>query len=245
MAGILLKRQGYNVHILDSAITSEREGSAAGITLAAGVGEFFDANDRLKEIPFAVLNDHAAILEWDLTLTRKISVPSRLTTWETMYYRLRANFDSYKSSHCPNPPPLDASDGTAVVELKKRALRVEDSNANGKLSVLTEDVKTQSQTTYDADIFIAADGFNSTIRRQLQPDLHRDEPGYLLWRGTVPSKNLSQTLVSKIGGHTNIYKMQNSYAVMYYLPTKDLPPSITLTYPQLHHSRPQRLTRRL
>lgn len=82
------------------------------------------------------------------------------------------------------------------------------------IEVLAEDVKTSTSKTYKPDIVIAADGCNSSIRRMLVPGLEREEQGYVLWRGTVPVRDLSQKLLDKIDGRTTLYQMPYSYSIM-------------------------------
>ena len=211
-AGILLKRQGHNVRILESVNSSERQGLAAGVGLSDHVKRFFEENDRLKDISFAVNNHAVEILDANMKVTRKLPFPSLMTTWDAAYYRLRANFDTLKSAYCSSPPPLDRSEGYGSFETGKRVLRIE--NVAGEVAILVEDSATNNQVRITADVIIAADGANSSIRRQLQPALQRAEPGYVIWRGTVPTKDLSRALLSKIENRTVLYPMKHSYAVM-------------------------------
>lgn len=211
-AGILLKRQGHNVHILESAISSEREGLAAGVGLAAHVRKFFDDNDRLKDVPFGTFISTLDVTDWNFNVKVKIPTQLRMTTWDAMYYRLRANFDSFQSPYCTNPPPLEASEGAGIFDTGKLVLGVNDTKDG--VEVITEDAKTSVLKVYDADIVIAADGCNSSIRRQLVPDLKREERGYVLWRGTVPTKLLSKKCLERVDGRTTLYQMQYSYAIM-------------------------------
>lgn len=147
-----------------------------------------------------------------MNVQMKLPISQRMTTWDAMYYRLRANFDAYPSPYCPAPPPLEDGEGEGVFDTGKRVLKVEGTAKGVRVDV--EDVATGEGRTYDADIVIAADGANSSIRRQLQPNLKREEPGYVLWRGTVPIRNLSPTLVARLDNHATLYQMKYSYAIL-------------------------------
>ncbi|KAK3725387.1 hypothetical protein LTR37_000357 [Vermiconidia calcicola] len=215
-AAILLKRQGHNIRILESAPSSSREGLAAGIGLAAHVKRFFDEHDRLKDIPFGTPNDTINFLDAEMQVRQKVPVGLIMTTWDATYYRLRANFDGLRSPYCAEPPTIEEGEGEEVFETGKRATVVEE--VVDGLSVVVEDVGTNEQLRHEADMVIAADGANSTMRRQLEPQLQRAEPGYVIWRGTVPTADLSQELLDKIEGHTIFYPMQHSYAVIYTIP---------------------------
>lgn len=50
MAGVLLKRRGHNVRILEQAEYSQRDGMAAGVGLSLNVRRFFDTEDRLEDL---------------------------------------------------------------------------------------------------------------------------------------------------------------------------------------------------
>jgi 2-polyprenyl-6-methoxyphenol hydroxylase-like FAD-dependent oxidoreductase len=212
-AAILLKRQGHNVRVLERVTSSARSGLAAGIGLGGWVKRFFDENDQLKEIPLGVPNDFLNVLDMDLNTKRQMPLNYRMTTWDATYYRLRANFDGFKSSYCPNPPAMDPDGGESYFETGRNVLRVEEGERN-LLRVLAEDVETKEQLAYEVDAVIAADGANSTIRWQLQPDLRRQEPGYVLWRGTVPNRELSQEILDKLDGRTTQCPMKHSYTIM-------------------------------
>jgi hypothetical protein len=47
-----------------------------------------------------------------------------MSSWNAMYYLLRANFDGLVSNFCPNPPPLAAGDGKAIFDYGKRVTNV-------------------------------------------------------------------------------------------------------------------------
>ena len=199
--------------MLERATSSARSGLAAGIGLAAWVKRFFDDNDRLKEIPFGVLNDFLNVLDKDMNTKQQIPLSYRMTTWDATYYRLRANFDGFESSYCRQPPAMDRSGGQGVYETGRSVLRVEEGD-DGLLSVLVEDVTTGEQHKYEADAVVAADGANSTIRKQFHPYIRREEPGYVLWRGTVPTRGLSKEILDKLDGKSTLFPMPYSYTIM-------------------------------
>ena len=193
---------------------------AAGVGLAAYVKQFFDENDKLKDIPFGTPHDFMHVRNPDMSVKAKFPMYLRMTTWDATYYRLRANYDGLVSEYCSEPPDLSAVEARGVYETGVRVVRVDDEkNAEGKLKVLAESVETGEQKRYEADVVIAADGSNSTIRRQLYPELKREEPGYVLWRGTVPTADLSKELLDEIEGNTTLYPMPYSYCIMYVPPS--------------------------
>ena len=136
----------------------------------------------------------------------------RLTSWDTGYYQARAKFDGLSSSYVSNPEPIKL-EGTGVYETGKKVLNVEE--AGGKMTAVVEDVTSGATERYQGDIIVAADGANSAIRRQLYPDMPREEPGYVIWRGTIPTGELPKHLLDRVEGKAVIYTSDYNYAVMY------------------------------
>ncbi|CAK3859478.1 FAD NAD(P)-binding domain-containing [Lecanosticta acicola] len=217
MSGILLKRSGHNVRILEQAASSEREGLAAGIGLAFQVKRFFETEDRLKDKPMGILNSGVSIVDDNLRVRYKLALDMNLTSWDSAYYRARWNFDGHQSAHCPETPlAAAASEGYGEYLTGKSVQKVED--VQGRLTAFVTDAKTGATEQYSGDIVIAADGANSTLRRQLHPNLQREEPGYVIWRGTIPTSELSQDVLDKIENRPVIYPGPQTYCVIYTIP---------------------------
>ena len=210
--GILLKKQGHNVRILESATSSQREGMAAGIGLSAQVQRFFEENDQLKDISLGTPSKFMNIMDEHAESKQKIPIVYESTSWDAIYYRLRANFDGYKSLYCPNPPEMQTSGRVISFETGIRATHVEE--VGGKLKVAAQDVNSGETRTYNADYVVAADGASSTVRRQLLPNLQRSEQDYVIWRGVIPTSELHQELLDKIESNTTIYPIPSAPAYM-------------------------------
>ncbi|MCJ1448894.1 MAG: hypothetical protein MMC23_009413 [Stictis urceolatum] len=99
MNGIVLRRLGHNVHILERTESSTRDSQAAGIGAGPHVQDFLGKYD-LSQHPFSMPCDVVRILNSDGTLRRVISLPRQLTSWDALYYRLRANFDGAQTEYC-------------------------------------------------------------------------------------------------------------------------------------------------
>lgn len=211
MVGILLKRQGHNVHILEAATSSEREGVAAGIGLAGEVQSFFEENDRLRDrLQLGAINQTLDVVDDEFNILRSMKIKQQMITWETAYYRLRANFDNFSSPFCPAPlPSQDLSEGDGVFETGVRVLSVEEHS--NYLSLHAENVSTGKQRQATADAVIVADGANSKVRQQVQGDAPVDEPGYVIWRGTVPTADLPGDIAAKLENQTILYSNSGEY----------------------------------
>lgn len=212
MTAILLKRQGHNIYIIESASSTEREGMAAGVAMSNHITRFFDEHDRVQGRPNGPHIEVAQILGPDLEVKTEIPINIRMATWDAMYYRLKANLEGEANTYCPNPPSLAQNEGSLTIETGKRVVRITD--LNDRVQVTVNDLSTGGEQTYEADRLIAADGAHSTIRKTLYPEVERDVPGFLIWRGTVPTAELSEDLLDRIEGKSIFYPMQKSYLAM-------------------------------
>lgn len=121
---------------------------------------------------------------------RTLTMPFNLTSWIVLYYRLRANFDGLKSDFCPNPPEPKANEGRTVYDLGKKCTNV---IYDDQLVTLEyEDLIRGGGGSVQADLVIAADGSNSSVRRCLIPESPYVYSGYVAWRGTVPEQDVSE-----------------------------------------------------
>ncbi|KAJ3498635.1 hypothetical protein NLG97_g964 [Lecanicillium saksenae] len=216
--GIVLARMGHNVDIIEVATSSARYGTAAGIGLAGHVQSFLKQYDRLAETPFALPSECFNVLDENLETIRQTLLGYSLTSWDALYYRLRANFDGLVSPYYPQPPAREATDGQSTFHPGVRALRVQD--AGESVLIQTHNVGTGESQDIHADYVVVADGGNSTIRQQLEPALERRDAGYMVWRGTVPAPKVSRALLDKLSNTSAFYAVpgQKSYVVMYTIP---------------------------
>ena len=161
MHGIMLKRLGHSVHILEQSSESILHGHAAGIRAGEEVQEFFQKYDELNE-PYYLDCPGLRFIDRNTKILRFISFPMAMTSWTTLYYRLCANFDGFISKHCPKPPESTTIDGTAIYDLGKRVTDI--SHANGQVEISFDDIINRRSGSLHADLVIVADGSNSTVR---------------------------------------------------------------------------------
>jgi 2-polyprenyl-6-methoxyphenol hydroxylase-like FAD-dependent oxidoreductase len=161
-------------------------GLGAGLTAARDMQEFMQVYD-LTNLPYYIEATTTRLINSKGELLRQSPVPQALTSWDAIYYRLRANFDSFRSGYC-EPPPACPGDGKASymdgctvtnLEHEDSLVTVQYQNAKG-------DPERKS-----FDLLIAADGSNSKIRQLLLPDIRR-EYLYTAWRGTIPEDQISE-----------------------------------------------------
>ncbi|KAM0796204.1 hypothetical protein BDR22DRAFT_918901 [Usnea florida] len=215
MHGIMLKRLGHNVHILEQSPYSILQGQAAGIRAGDDVQAFFEKYDMLNE-PYYIDCPGLQFIDRDTKNLRFVKFPMAMTSWTTLYYRLRANFDDFTSKHCPKQPNPMKTDGTAVYDLGKRATNV--SYTDGRVEVSFDDTINGTNGSLHAYLVIAADGSNSAVRRLLLPELQRAYAGYVAWRGSVLEMDISEETRQVIKDTVMVFKAPGNYILVYTIP---------------------------
>ena len=129
-------------------------------------------------------------MDKNANIKRHLNIPLNLTTWNDLYYRLRANFDSFKSDFCPDPPICSGNKGRAKLDVGKKATNVV--YKDQLVEVEFADMSTGGSGVVEADLVIVADGANSTMRQRLLPNVRHQYSGYVAWRGAVPEEDVSE-----------------------------------------------------
>ena len=208
MHGVMFKRLGHNVRILEQNRTSTRANHAAGIGTGPRGIEYFELHDLSKQ-PYAFQCPGFQYLNKDASVKRLLPIPQNLTTWDVLYFRLRANFDGLKSMYNHDPPSPLETDGEASYDLGKRVVGV--SYSDNLVTVEYDDLIREGSGSLHADIVIVANGSNSTIRNQLLPQLKTTYSGYVAWRGLVPEKDVSESTRRLLDKRANVFVMKRGY----------------------------------
>lgn len=212
MHGLMFKRLGHNVRILEQSTSSFRENTAAGMTTGPNGKEFMDSHD-LDKRTYSSACVGPQFVDQAGNVTRQMKVQFYLTSWDTLYYRLRANFDGLASGYCPNPPPPLETDGRATYDLGKQVNAI--AGHGSLMTVAYEDLLNRKNATCHADLVIVADGANSTIRKLIESNTRLRYSGYVAWRGTVPEAEVSdetRRFFDK-GFFTNVLPADHGYMV--------------------------------
>ena len=207
MHGIMIKRLGYPVHILEES-ASLREGQAAGITAGPEVRKFFDRFDLTRQ-PYSIPCPGIQVIDKESQNTRFFKKPMQMTAWSVLYYRLRANFDGLGSELCPETPRQLDGDGRATFDARKKVTGV--NYADNIVTVQHEDLSNGQYGETKADMVIAADGSNSLIRRAVLPGVERPYAGYVAWRGTVPESEISERHRECFSGSVIVFTCPDNY----------------------------------
>ena len=211
MHGIVLKRLGHNVHILNRNPTSLLHDQGAGITALDNVQEFFHSHDSSKQ-PYSITSPNIQFLNRDAEVIKTWDIVLQTTSWNVLYYRLRANFDGLQSEYCPESLKGAAQgEGKAVYDPGKTVTDVK--NIDELLTVEFDDVNGGGGRLH-TDLVIAADGPGSKIRQMLQPDLRRNYAGYVAWRGTVLEQEISEESRKVFGDKITYFQMNPGHILL-------------------------------
>ena len=211
MNGIMMKRLGHNIHILEQNPSSIRSGHAAGIRAGPQAQEFFRKYDLLQQ-PYSLDCPGIQFINRDSKVKRFLKNPMCMTGWTTLYYRLRANYDGFASVYCPEPPTVTEKEGKAVYDLGKRVTNV--SYQDGSVMVAFDDSINGGSGCLVADLVIAADGSSSAVRQLIMPELQRPYAGYVAWRGSVVEKDASEETKKIFDSKFTIFKMPRNYILV-------------------------------
>ena len=209
MHGIMLKRLGHHVHLIEQSLSSTRSDNAAGIGTGPQGTQFFKEHD-LYPARYSFSCPGFSFLDQCSNVKRILNTPLNLTSWNVLYYRLRANFDGLRSEYCPALINAPVSDGKAIYDRGKRATNIVSTDQFA--TVEFDDLQIGGSQTIHADLVIVADGQNSIIREKFMPE-HAEPPysGYVVWRGTVPEKDVSEATRKLFKERFNVFAMSRGY----------------------------------
>ena len=165
MVANLLHRRGWRVDVLERV--------AVGLaTRGAGIARHVELEAIMREAgadpgaPMGIEVAGRTAIDRDGSVIDHFAYPQYLTAWALVFNPLAAAFpaDRYHG-------------GREVVGLEQQPDRVIARLADG--------------ATFAADVLIGADGFRSTVRGLLAPDVQPHYGGYVAWRGLVEEQALS------------------------------------------------------
>jgi 2-polyprenyl-6-methoxyphenol hydroxylase-like FAD-dependent oxidoreductase len=104
-----------------------------------------------------------------------------MTSWDLVYYMLRANVDGVESAYC-GVPEQRAEDGEVKHLHGHKLTGIEEDGSKVQVSYQTVE---GHEGTLEADLVIGADGPSSTVRNIFDPTLKRTYAGYVALRGTI------------------------------------------------------------
>lgn len=179
-AGIVLKRLGHTVCIFERNPTPLLHNQGAGVVAGGDTQAFFTNFDATKR-PIAVMSRLRQYLDLQGNQIHEEGTVQRMTSWDLLYYLLRAKFDGVKSDYGQVPEPIEG-EGQGVYSYGHTVKDVKDLGQKIEIDYETNEGK---KDTIAVDLVIGADGPSSALRKTLLPDVERRYVGYVAWRGTV------------------------------------------------------------
>ncbi|KAI9707915.1 MAG: hypothetical protein M1820_004334 [Bogoriella megaspora] len=216
MGGIVLKHAGHNVRIIEKD-SDERQSHMAGVCLGYDAQKFLALHDRMSQ-PFSLHSEQLQLLNQSAKPTLFVKVPRNATSWDTLYYRLRANFDGYRSSYFLEPPQNAPQDGNAAYSSRQQVIGIDRDNDCEKMTLKVEDRMSEETYSIDADMVIGADGPNSFIRSTYLPECKHHFVGYIAWRGIVSEENISASTREVFSKNVTIYMYGRQHCLVYTIP---------------------------
>lgn len=164
-AACLLRRRGWEVDVHER-VGVELSGRGAGIVTHAALIEAL-REAGVSTDALGVISGHRVAYHRDSSEAARFAFPQLVTSWDRLQGLLRAQVpdESYHLGH--------VLDGFETVEGKVRARF-----SNGHVA--------------EADVLIGADGFRSTVRQALFPQVQPAYAGYVVWRGLADEADLPQ-----------------------------------------------------
>jgi 2-polyprenyl-6-methoxyphenol hydroxylase-like FAD-dependent oxidoreductase len=166
-AANLLARAGWRAEIFERA-EAELSGRGAGIVTHGEMRDVLRAAgcDPGRDLGIEVAGRRT--LDRAGQVIGRHDCPQTLTSWDRVFRMLQENFPAQR------------------YHLGKELRRIEPS-ASGVVAHFADGAKVE------ADLIVGADGFRSTVRALMLPDIKPLYAGYVAWRGLVPESALSAT----------------------------------------------------
>ncbi|KAJ5715853.1 uncharacterized protein N7483_013034 [Penicillium malachiteum] len=228
MTAVALKQSGHNVIVIEKE-DNERESHMAGVCLGPDAVEYLEKYDRIQSI-FSNQSRRIQALVGNDKLKTFVNGRREITNWDTMYYRLRSNFDGYASDTYPISPGPSPADGQGVYHTQKEVLdiqrEIQPDKDDGKkkkttMSITLLDRKSGHKANIQADLVIGADGPDSFVRNKYQGHVERKYVGYIAWRGTVPESEVSEETRHLFRRSVTVFMMDKQHCIVYTIPGKN------------------------
>lgn len=161
----LLVRQGWSVRIFERVADDLRTRGAGIATHPETFAALHHAG--LKASPdIGIPVERRRVFAADGTIALDTAWPQIMASWASIYALLGAGLDA-----------VEMSPGAILTRVESRVSGVGAHFADG--------------SSAEGDVLIGADGFRSTVRRHLHPDIAPQYAGNIAWRGMTPEARLS------------------------------------------------------
>jgi 2-polyprenyl-6-methoxyphenol hydroxylase-like FAD-dependent oxidoreductase len=201
MHGIILKKTGFKVHVLERSASEALNSEAAGIRAGPELHDFIQ--QHVPSPPeYAVATEKVEIMDGEGNVVQQIPAqePLRLTTWKIVYDMLKKTL-------------LQSVDGQEAASYETRHLVQDIEQCGEKINVTVVDQETGTSRTIESDLVIAADGAHSVIRKKLSPDAKPQYAGYVTWRGRIPEEVVAPRTRDVLRDRCVILRVEGGYQI--------------------------------
>ena len=193
-AGILLRKIGWQVDIFERSPWSLSD-RGAGIVMQQETLELLRLCGAERDEDIGVMLTYRQYLNVNGSVASSERMPQLMTSWGLLYSWFERSFPA-ENYH------LDQEFESA---------------RQGHSSVISH-FKGGKETA--ANLLVAADGFRSSIRSLLLPEIQPEYAGYVAWRGVAPEGKLSPEILAVFENKFTFFRMPESHILCYLIPSE-------------------------
>jgi 2-polyprenyl-6-methoxyphenol hydroxylase-like FAD-dependent oxidoreductase len=193
-AGILLRKIGWEVDIFERSPQSLSD-RGAGIVMQQETLELLRLCGTRNDRDVGVMLTYRQYLDASGTVVSSDRMPQLMTSWGLLYSWFERSFPA-EHYHLGNEFDSMRQDGSSVTSHFKGGMETE------------------------ADLLVAADGFRSSIRSLVLPEVQPEYAGYVAWRGVVPESELPADVLTVFEDNFTFFRMAESHILCYLIPSE-------------------------
>jgi 2-polyprenyl-6-methoxyphenol hydroxylase-like FAD-dependent oxidoreductase len=193
-AGILLRKIGWEVNIFERS-TQSLSDRGAGIVLQQETLELLRLCGAKGDGDVGVTLNYRKYLDVGGSVASSERMPQLMTSWGLLYSWFERSFPA-EHYHLGNEFDSMRQDGSSVTSHFKGGMESK------------------------ADLLVAADGFRSSIRGLLLPEVQPEYAGYVAWRGVVQESDLSADVLKVFEDNFTFFRMAESHILCYLIPSE-------------------------
>ena len=190
-AGLALDRVGLEVEIYETSSAAMQE-RGAGLVLQPELAELMERYGVAHADQLVVISRSRQSLSRDGQIVSQQPLVQRMTSWDTIYTDLRRAFPEQRYHHDHRL--------TGLIQTPQQAI-----------AIFAEDLKVE------ADLIIAADGANSTVRQLLNP-IQPQYAGYVAWRGVISEADLDAASAELLRDRFTFFTDAHTQMLCYLIP---------------------------
>ena len=218
-AGIIMKRLGYTVLILERNPASILPAYGSGIVSGLSVQEVFQRCNPSDQ-PVSAKSSIWQYLDISGTVVYQSQSQKYTTSWDLLYSMLKRLYDGKRDGDDIDDISLRKDEFDSSSYRAGCTLTTFEGDGDGKIKAQFQNEAHGLETTA-VDILIGADGSNSTVRKVVLPLVRREYVGYVAWRGIVPEHEVSQAVREACTGKMSSFHANGLQMIFYAIPGRD------------------------